>query len=250
MLYDQGYFYGNMNDYGLKVHNSSVNNNAVFESLQKRKREFDDSLVSEYTDYSDICESFCYIGAIRINQGELNSRYSTLHHIFVPAEKTDINDPYTYIRYFYPYYYNSSKNLNEPLYQADIPKIPLNYNELLSFCMLDGKENRKRFAKLLELMYNVIFMEKTVAVVLPDKFFEIFIDEMSLKKSNPSNIYPILNKMEESGIIDSELKTKNNKKIKYFKITEDGEYVLNYIYSRFDIIHNSDQWKLLFSDMD
>ena len=190
MLYDQGYFYGNMNDYGLKVHNSSVNNNAVFESLQKRKREFDDSLVSEYTDYSDICESFCYIGAIRINQGELNSRYSTLHHIFVPAEKTDINDPYTYIRYFYPYYYNSSKNLNEPLYQADIPKIPLNYNELLSFCMLDGKENRKRFAKLLELMYNVIFMEKTVAVVLPDKFFEIS-DLSPTMPQNPQNCYQI-----------------------------------------------------------
>lgn len=190
MLYDQGYFYGNMNDYGLKVHNSSVNNNAVFESLQKRKREFDDSLVSEYTDYSDICESFCYIGAIRINQGELNSRYSTLHHIFIPAEKTDINDPYTYIRYFYPYYYNSSKNLNEPLYQADIPKIPLNYNELLSFCMLDGKENRKRFAKLLELMYNVIFMEKTVAVVLPDKFFEIS-DLSPTMPQSPQNCYQI-----------------------------------------------------------
>ncbi len=83
-----------------------------------------------------------------------------------------------------------------------------------------------------------------------DKFFSILIDEKSLKTSNPSNIYPILNRMEDLGLIVSEVKMKNNKQLKYFSITDDGKYVLDYIYSRFDVIHNNPQWKLLFEDMD
>lgn len=83
-----------------------------------------------------------------------------------------------------------------------------------------------------------------------DAFFSTLIEEGSLKKSNPSNIYPILNKMEDSNLISSDLKVKNNKKIKYFKITDDGAYVLMYMYSRFDIIHSNSQWGLLFQTMD
>ena len=83
-----------------------------------------------------------------------------------------------------------------------------------------------------------------------DKFFMILIEEGSLKKSNPSNIYPILNRMEESGLITSEFKMKNNKQLKFFSITEDGEYLLEYLYSRFDLIHSNPQWRLLFGDMD
>ncbi|MBR3113565.1 MAG: PadR family transcriptional regulator [Methanobrevibacter sp.] len=82
-----------------------------------------------------------------------------------------------------------------------------------------------------------------------DKFFSILAEEGSLKKSNPSNIYPILNKMEEDGFISSCFKVKNNKKLKYFKITDDGKYVLDYLYSRFDLIHANPQWNLLFEDM-
>ena len=83
-----------------------------------------------------------------------------------------------------------------------------------------------------------------------DVFFSTLIEEGSLKKSNPSNIYPILNKMEEWNLISSECIIKNNKKLKYFQITDSGLYVLNYMYSRFDIIHNNSQWKLLFETMD
>ena len=83
-----------------------------------------------------------------------------------------------------------------------------------------------------------------------DKFFDVFIIERSLKQSNPSNIYPILNKLEDKGLISSELKMKNNKQLKYFSITSDGQYVLQYIYSKFDVIHNNNQWKVLFGDMD
>ena len=83
-----------------------------------------------------------------------------------------------------------------------------------------------------------------------DVFFSTLIEEGSLKKSNPSNIYPILNKMEEWNLISSECIIKNNKKLKYFQITDSGLHVLNYMYSRFDIRHNNSQWKLLFETMD
>ena len=82
-----------------------------------------------------------------------------------------------------------------------------------------------------------------------DKFFSILIEEESLKKSNPSNIYPILNKMEELKFIVSECKINNNKKLKYFEITDEGSHVLNYMWSRFDIIHNNSQWSQLFETM-
>lgn len=83
-----------------------------------------------------------------------------------------------------------------------------------------------------------------------DKFFDVFIIERSLKQSNPSNIYPILNKLEDNGLISSELKMKNKKQLKYFSITSDGQYVLDYIYSKFNVMHNNSQWKALFGDMD
>lgn len=193
MLYDQGYFYGKMSDYGLKLRNNSGRNDGIFDRLPKRQREFDNSLVAEYTEY-DESSIFCYIGAIRIDQGTQDARYSTLHHIFVPAEPTDINNPYTYIRYFYPYYYNFSKRLTDPIDKMNIPDISLDYHELLSYCGLDGDENRKRFAKLLELMYSVIFMEKTVAVVLPDRFFDFDMQDIPdtiSKEEKPKNCYQI-----------------------------------------------------------
>jgi DNA-binding PadR family transcriptional regulator len=106
-----------------------------------------------------------------------------------------------------------------------------------------------RFLILWIIKYNGLIHGYGILKEL-DKFFTTFIDEKSLKQSNPSNIYPILNKMEDEGLIASEFKIKNNRQMKYFKITDDGEYVLNYIYSKFDVIHNNPQWKSLFEDMD
>ena len=106
-----------------------------------------------------------------------------------------------------------------------------------------------RFLILWIIRYNRLIHGYGILKEL-DKFFMILIEEGSLKKSNPSNIYPILNRMEESGLITSEFRMKNNKQLKFFSITEDGEYLLEYLYSRFDLIHNNPQWRLLFGDMD
>ena len=106
-----------------------------------------------------------------------------------------------------------------------------------------------RFLILWIIRYNKLIHGYGILKEL-DKFFMILIEEGSLKKSNPSNIYPILNRMEESGLITSEFKMKNNKQLKFFSITEDGDYLLEYLYSRFDLIHSNPQWRLLFGDMD
>ena len=133
-------------------------------------------------------------------------------------------------------------------YKSDIQK---DYSEVVRNNLIINHyvKGMSRFLILWIVKYNGSIHGYGILKEL-DKFFSTFIKEQSLKKSNPSNIYPILNKMEESGILVSELRIENNKKIKYFKITPDGEYILEYIYSRFDVIHNNPQWKLLFEDMD
>ena len=82
-----------------------------------------------------------------------------------------------------------------------------------------------------------------------DKFFTTLIDEKSLKKSNPSKIYPVLNKMEELKLIKSHFEMKGNRKVKFYYITDEGKYVLNHLYNRFDYIHENEQWTELFKDM-
>ena len=131
------------------------------------------------------------------------------------------------------------------------PSIHKNYVEIISnnAIIKHYVNGMSRFLILWIVKYNGIIHGYAILKEL-DRFFSTLIDEGSLKKSNPSNIYPILNKMEESNLIISECKIHNNKKLKYFKITDDGEHVLKYMYSRFDIIHNNNQWKLLFEDMD
>ena len=126
-----------------------------------------------------------------------------------------------------------------------------NYSEIIhyNYIIKHYVNGMYRFLILWIIKYNGLIHGYAILKEL-DKFFSTLINEKALKQSNPSNIYPLINKMEEKGLIISELKTKNNKQIKYFKITEDGNYLLNYIYSRFDIIHSNEQWKTLFNDMD
>ena len=190
MFYDQGYYYGKMDSHGLTVHNSSGQDNKVFESVQRRPKEFDSPLVSEYIEYSDTCRGFCYIGAIAIDQGAYNARYDTLHHIFVPKMPSDLSNPYSYIRYVFPHYYRSPKSLDDKLSEINIPEISLEYHELLQYCGLDGEENTRKFARLLEIMYSILFMDKTAAVILPEKQFEITgeIPEY-VSGSTPENCY-------------------------------------------------------------
>lgn len=82
-----------------------------------------------------------------------------------------------------------------------------------------------------------------------DRFFENLIDEGVIKKSNPSKIYPILGQMEDYGLISSILKPHKDKEIKFYHITEKGEFFLKYIFDRFILHEKNDQWKLIYEDL-
>ena len=77
-----------------------------------------------------------------------------------------------------------------------------------------------------------------------DIFFENLIDVGSLKKSSPSKIYPILKDMENNGLIESELHLKDNKEVKYYELTDAGEYLLYYIRDSYQVIKNTSQGSL------
>ena len=68
-------------------------------------------------------------------------------------------------------------------------------------------------------------------------------------KSSSSKIYPILRKMESNGLILGEWKTVNNKRVKYYSITEDGEIVLNHIKSNMINVLENPSWLSFIEDM-
>jgi DNA-binding PadR family transcriptional regulator len=67
---------------------------------------------------------------------------------------------------------------------------------------------------------------------------------------NSSKIYPILSKMEKNGFIVGEWKTnENNKRVKYYSITEDGKTFLDAIQTHMNNILNNPSWSAFFEDM-
>ena len=67
---------------------------------------------------------------------------------------------------------------------------------------------------------------------------------------NSSKIYPILSKMEKRGFIVGEWNiNENNKRVKYYSITEDGQNFLNDIQIHMNNVLTNPSWIAFFSDM-
>ena len=82
-----------------------------------------------------------------------------------------------------------------------------------------------------------------------EEFFSFDGADCEIKISS-SKIYPILSKMEDNGLIIGEWKTnENNKRVKYYSITEEGQQFLNEMQSKMNIILNNPNWIAFFSDM-
>ena len=81
-----------------------------------------------------------------------------------------------------------------------------------------------------------------------DEFFEFTSDNCELKSSS-SKVYPILRKMEDNGLILGEWKTVNNKRLKFYSITEDGEIVLNHIRNNMEHVLENSNWLDFIEDM-
>ena len=81
-----------------------------------------------------------------------------------------------------------------------------------------------------------------------DEFFD-FTDEFCELKATSSKVYPILRYMEKNGLIIGEWQTVNNKRVKYYSITEEGEFVLSHIKSNMNHIFESSSWLDFIEDM-
>lgn len=68
-------------------------------------------------------------------------------------------------------------------------------------------------------------------------------------KTNPSKIYPILRRLERAGIIEGEWGVSNNKRVKYYSLTSDGEILLENFRSEFVCLLNSPLWLDFIEDM-
>lgn len=82
-----------------------------------------------------------------------------------------------------------------------------------------------------------------------DKFFIELIADGSLKKSNPSKIYPILKRMEEAHVIMGEWKMNEKQKVKYYSLTEKGESLVNYFGQKIRSVFQNEYWQLLLEDI-
>ena len=67
---------------------------------------------------------------------------------------------------------------------------------------------------------------------------------------NSSKIYPILSKMEKNGFILGDWKiNENNKRVKYYSITNEGKLFLENIRNHMSIILNNPFWLEFFREM-
>ena len=69
-------------------------------------------------------------------------------------------------------------------------------------------------------------------------------------KNSSSKVYPILQKMEKNGLIVGEWDiNENNKRVKYYTITEDGLLILDHIRTVMNAIFNNPTWLMFYKDM-
>lgn len=103
-----------------------------------------------------------------------------------------------------------------------------------------------------KLILWIISKEPIHGYGIMKKLDEFFTFENSTCKMNfnSSKIYPILSKMEDKGLIVGEWKVnENNKRVKYYSITDEGIELLNQIQDNMNKILNNPSWLAFFNDM-
>lgn len=82
-----------------------------------------------------------------------------------------------------------------------------------------------------------------------DEFFD-FGDASCDIKNSSSKVYPILNQMEKNGLIVGEWDiNENNKRVKYYSITEEGSSILENIRKIMVSIANNPAWLMFYKEM-
>lgn len=82
-----------------------------------------------------------------------------------------------------------------------------------------------------------------------DEFFDFEGVDCEIKNSS-SKVYPILRKMEGNGLIIGKWEVnENNKRVKYYSITEEGLLILDHIRDIMIAIVNNPTWLMFYEDM-
>lgn len=82
-----------------------------------------------------------------------------------------------------------------------------------------------------------------------DEFYDFENLDCEIKNSS-SKVYPILSKMEKNGLIVGEWDiNENNKRVKYYTITEDGLLILDHIRTVVNSLVNNPSWVMFYKDM-
>ena len=82
-----------------------------------------------------------------------------------------------------------------------------------------------------------------------DEFFDFGDLDCDIKNTS-SKIYPILRKMESNGLIVGEWDiNENNKRVKYYTITEEGLLILDHIGRVMKSLFNNPSWLMFYKDI-
>lgn len=81
-----------------------------------------------------------------------------------------------------------------------------------------------------------------------DNFFEQHIEKGIIKKFPSSKVYPILKSFENADMIAGKWKEEENKKVKYYSITEKGEALLEFISEQHKTLKEYPQWAVFLND--
>ena len=171
MSYNQCYHYGRRG-VGFGIKNTSGGNESQFIGfIGDQKPEFD-NIATEYFKYNEKSGCFGYVAVIDISKENVEDDYGVLKSVFVPDkdEPFTFDNPKSYIRYLYPYYYkNNKKNFYDgiQLQQVQPQEILLNYRQLLEKFGFDGVSGLKKLAKLIETEYRSFFYDTCQRIVVP-----------------------------------------------------------------------------------
>lgn len=82
-----------------------------------------------------------------------------------------------------------------------------------------------------------------------DEFYDLDDFDCEIKNSS-SKVYPILARMEKNGLIVGEWDVnENNKRVKYYTITEEGLLILDHISTVMKSLVNNPSWAMFYEDM-
>ena len=127
--------------------------------------------------------------------------------------------------------------------------------------MTDERNLKKKKKKILKHFFNgltrnlilwIISKEKIHGYGIMKKLDEFFdFDNVNCEiKNTSSKVYPILRKMEDKGLIIGEWQiNENNKRVKYYTITDEGLLILDNLRNVMNYIVNNPSWLMFYKDM-